>query len=124
MQADRKENGEPDYIFEGIKGSPREFAYRNKMEFSFGDACKGWLLTLGLHKKGSTYDVVDTWDCRLVASGYEPDRGKRGTYFREKNTSYYHKMQHTGYLRQSLLRRGNTTGEILVNLVTTTQEEM
>ena len=120
----KKENGEPDYIFEGIKGSPREFAYRNKMEFSFGDACKGGPLTLGLHKKGSTYDVVDTWDCRLV----HPDMNRivetTGTYFREKNTSYYHKMQHTGYLRHLLLRRGNTTGEILVNLVTTTQEEM
>lgn len=53
------------YCFEGIKGSPREFAYRNKMEFSFGDACKGGELTLGLHKKGSTYDVLDACDCRL-----------------------------------------------------------
>lgn len=32
-------------------------------------------------------------------------------------------MQHVGYLRHLLLRRGDTTGEILVNLVTTTQEE-
>lgn len=32
-------------------------------------------------------------------------------------------MQHIGYLRHLLLRRGDTTGEILVNLVTTTQEE-
>ena len=31
------ENGNPDYVFEGIKGSPFEFAYRNKMEFSFGE---------------------------------------------------------------------------------------
>ena len=32
-------------------------------------------------------------------------------------------MQHVGYLRHLLLRRGDITGEILVNLVTTTQEE-
>lgn len=32
-------------------------------------------------------------------------------------------MQHVGYLRHLLLRRGDQTGEILVNLVTTTQEE-
>ena len=44
-------------------------------------------------------------------------------YFRKWNVSYYKKMQHTGYLRHLLLRRGDTTGEILVNLVTTTQEE-
>ena len=58
--------GNPDYLFEGIKGSPMEFAYRNKMEFSFGDAEKGGPLTLGLHKKGSTYDVLDAVDCKLV----------------------------------------------------------
>lgn len=34
------EDGSPDYVFEGIKGSPMEFAYRNKMEFSFGDEFK------------------------------------------------------------------------------------
>ena len=44
-------------------------------------------------------------------------------YFRERNVSFYRKMQHIGYLRHLLLRRGDTTGEILVNLVTTTQEE-
>ena len=44
-------------------------------------------------------------------------------YFKERNVSYYKKMQHVGYLRHLLLRRGDTTGEILVNLVTTTQEE-
>lgn len=44
-------------------------------------------------------------------------------YFRERGVSYYHKMQHTGYLRHLLLRRGSRTGEILVNLVTTSQEE-
>lgn len=115
--------GEADYVFEGIKGSPREFAYRNKMEFSFGDAAKGGPLTLGLHKKGSTYDVLDTPDCRLVHRDMNEIVQAVGDYFRQRKASYYHKMQHTGYLRHLLLRRGNTTGEILVNLVTTTQEE-
>ena len=40
---------EPDYLFEGIQGSPMEFGYRNKIEFSFGDAEKDGPLTLGLH---------------------------------------------------------------------------
>ena len=47
-----------DYIFEGVKASPKEFGYRNKMEFSFGDEYKDGPLSLGLHKKGSTYDVL------------------------------------------------------------------
>lgn len=113
--------GNPGYLFEGIKGSPMEFAYRNKMEFSFGDAEKGGSLTLGLHKKGSTYDVLDAVDCKLVHEDLTKILNCVLEYCREQGFSYYHKMQHTGYLRHLLLRRGNTTGEILVNLVTTTQ---
>lgn len=55
-----------EYLFEGVKASPKEFAYRNKMEFSFGDEYKDGPLSLGLHKKGSTYDVLTASDCKLV----------------------------------------------------------
>lgn len=112
-----------DYEFEGVKASPKEFAYRNKMEFSFGDEYKDGPLSLGLHKKGSTYDVLTAADCKLV----HEDMNKILTcvleYFKQRNVSYYKKMKHEGYLRHLLLRRGDLTGEILVNLVTTTQEE-
>lgn len=117
------EEGKPDYFFEEIKGSPIEFAYRNKMEFSFGDAQKGGPLTLGLHKKGSTYDVLDAVDCKLVHGDLTKILTCVLDYCREMQFPYYHKMQHVGYLRHLLLRRGNKTGEILVNLVTTTQME-
>ena len=112
-----------DYVFEGVKASPKEFGYRNKMEFSFGDEYKDGPLSLGLHKKGSTYDVLTAADCKLVHEDMNKILVCVLEYFREKNVSYYRKMQHTGYLRHLLLRRGDTTGEILVNLVTTTQEE-
>lgn len=111
------------YTFEPIKASPREFAYRNKMEFSFGDDCKDGPLTLGLHKKGSTYDVLTADDCKLVHEDMTAILSCVLDYFRTRKVGYYKKMQHTGYLRHLLLRRGDTTGEILVNLVTTTQEE-
>ncbi len=118
-----REDGTPDYIFEGIKGSPKEFAYRNKMEFSFGDEYKGGPLALGLHKKGSTYDVVNALDCRLVHDDMTKILTCILDYCRLANLTYYHKMQHTGYLRHLLLRRGNTTGEMLVCLVTSGQQE-
>ena len=112
-----------EYIFEGVKASPEEFGYRNKMEFSFGDEYKDGPLSLGLHKKGSTYDVLTAADCRLVHEDMNRILVCVLEYFRERKVSYYRKMQHTGYLRHLLLRRGDATGEILVNLVTTTQEE-
>ena len=112
-----------EYTFEPIKGSPIEFAYRNKMEFSFGDEYKDGPLSLGLHKKGSTYDVLNAEDCKLVHEDMDKILSCVLHYFRERGVSYYHKMQHTGYLRHLLLRRGSRTSEILVNLVTTSQEE-
>ena len=112
-----------EYLFEGVKASPKEFAYRNKMEFSFGDEYKDGPLTLGLHKKGSTYDVLTASDCKLVHDDMTKILNCVLEYFKQRNVSYYKKMQHTGYLRHLLLRRGERTGEILVNLVTTTQEE-
>ena len=115
--------GKPDYVFEGITGSPKQWAYRNKMEFSFGDEYKDGPLSLGLHKKGSTYDVLNAEDCKLVHEDMDKILSCVLHYFRERGVSYYHKMQHTGYLRHLLLRRGSRTGEILVNLVTTSQEE-
>lgn len=112
-----------DYEFEGVKASPKEFAYRNKMEFSFGDEYKDGPLSLGLHKKGSTYDVLTAFDCKLVHEDMTKILVCVLDYFKERNVTYYKKMQHEGYLRHLLLRRGDVTGEILVNLVTTTQEK-
>ena len=115
-------SGAPDYVFEGIRRSPNEFAYRNKMEFSFGDAYKDGPLSLGLHKKGSTYDILTASDCKIVHSDMNVILSCVLEYFRARGTSYYHKITHEGYLRHLLLRRAETTGEILVNLVTTSQQ--
>ena len=110
------EAGEADYPFLGIKGSPKEFAYRNKMEFSFGDEYKDGPLSLGLHKKGSTYDVLTACDCKIVHEDFTKILTCVLAYFKERNASYYHKISHEGYLRHLLVRRAENTGEILVNL--------
>ncbi|MCR5215444.1 MAG: 23S rRNA (uracil-5-)-methyltransferase RumA, partial [Lachnospiraceae bacterium] len=46
------------YEFEPIQGSPISSGYRNKMEFSFGDLEKDGPMTLGMHRRGSFYDIV------------------------------------------------------------------
>lgn len=117
------EQGNAAFLWEGIHGSPLEFGYRNKMEFSFGDEYKDGPLSLGLHKKGSTYDVLNTGDCKLVHEDMTKILTCVWEYFRNRGVSYYKKMQHIGYLRHLLLRRGVTTGEILVHVITTSQEE-
>lgn len=112
------------YVFEGIIGSPEEFGYRNKMEYSFGDECKGGELALGLHKKGSFYDIVNADVCRIVNEDYNKIVALVLRYFKEKNIPYYHKMTREGYLRHLLIRRGVKTGEILVGIVTTDSMEV
>ena len=110
-----------DYIFEGIIGSPIEWEYRNKMEFSFGDEEKDGPLTLGLHKRGSFYDVITTNKCQIVNNDYNLILDCVLDYFRKLGITYYKKMSRVGYLRHLLIRRATNTGEILINLITTTQ---
>lgn len=109
---------EPDYEFEGIKKSPRQFGYRNKMEFSFGDEEKDGPLSLGLHKRGSFYDIVTVNDCRIVDEDYRLVLRTVLDYFTKEGTSFYHRMRQEGYLRHLLVRKAVKTGDILIALIT------
>lgn len=110
-----------DYEFQGIKPSPKQTNYRNKMEFSFGDECKDGDLALGMHKRGSFYDIVTVNECQIVHEDFRAVLTATLSYFQQKKTAYYHKLRHTGYLRHLLVRKAEKTGEILIDLVTTTQ---
>ena len=111
------------YEFLPIKASPRPKAYRNKMEFSFGDEYKDGPLALGMHKRGSFYDIVNVGECQIVDEDFRRVLKITLEYFKEKQIPFYHKLRHTGYLRHFLVRKAAKTGEILVDLVTTTQME-
>ena len=115
------EGKQNEYIFEGIKGSPAVYEYRNKMEFSFGDEVKDGPLSLGMHKRGSFYDVVSVENCQIVDEDYRTILKTTLDFFKEKNLSFYHRLRHEGYLRHLLVRKAVKTGEILIALVTTTQ---
>ena len=109
--------------FEGIIGSPCQEAYRNKMEFSFGDEVKGGELALGLHKRNSMYDIVTVDGCKIVDEDYHKILTAVLEYCKQKELPYYHKMTHEGYLRHLLVRKAVKTQQILVDVVTTTQIE-
>ena len=108
----------PEIDFEGIKPSPLKIGYRNKMEYTFGDEYKDGPLSLGLHKRGSMYDIVNVKECKLVNDDFNKILSCTLDYFRNNNIPFYRKMQRTGYLRHLLVRRAVVTGEILVALVT------
>ncbi len=107
----------------GFTGEEEQYEYRNKMEFSFGDEVKGGELTLGMHLRGMKNSVVNTPECLLVTEDFRKIHQYTIAYFREKNLPNYHVMKQEGYLRNFIIRRGVNTGELMVNLVTTTTLE-
>ncbi len=110
-----------EYEWLGIKGSPKQAEYRNKMEFSFGDAFKGGPLALGQHKRGSFYDILTVTDCQIVDEDFRAILKATVDFFGEKELTFFHRLTHVGYLRHLLVRKAVKTQEILVDVVTTTQ---
>ena len=117
------EKQETEWTFEGIKASPAIYEYRNKMEFSFGDEVKDGPLALGMHKRGSFYDIVTVRDCRIVDEDYRAILSYTRDYFDREKVPFFHRLRHTGYLRHLLVRKAARTGEILVALVTTSEQK-
>lgn len=114
-------NGACEYEFLGIKPSPKQYEYRNKMEFSFGDEYKDGPLALGMHKRGSFYDIVTVTDCQIVDTDFRAVLKATLKFFQEHGQKFYHRLSHEGYLRHLLVRKAAKTGEILIDLITTTQ---
>ena len=109
--------------FEGILPSPDLYGYRNKMEFSFGDSYKDGPLALGMHKRGSFYDIVNADCCAIVDEDYRKIVKSVREYWEQRKAPFFHRLRHTGYLRHLLVRKAVNTGEILIDLVTTSQQQ-
>ncbi|WP_029732134.1 23S rRNA (uracil(1939)-C(5))-methyltransferase RlmD [Dorea sp. AGR2135] len=111
-----------DYIWEGVLESPFKSEYRNKMEFSFGDEYKDGPLALGMHKRGSFHDIVNVCDCQIVDSDYRKILACTLECARKSGLPYYHRMRHDGYFRHLLVRKAVKTEEILIDIVTASEE--
>lgn len=107
----------------GIEGSPKRYAYRNKMEYTFGDEIKNGEMTLGMHKKGRFMSIVTVDECQLVDSDFNEILKATLDFCNEKGYSYYHKKTHLGLLRNLIIRKGEHTSELLINVVTSSQQE-
>ena len=108
-------------MYLGVKGSENTWEYRNKMEFTFGDLEKGGELTLGMHMKGKSFGVLTVDNCMIVDEDFRKVLTVTVEYFRKQNLPYYRVMKRDGYLRHLVVRKASNTGELMVNLVTTTQ---
>lgn len=109
------------YTWKPIKASPETYGYRNKMEYSFGDEYIDGPLALGMHKKGGRFDIITVDGCHIVDQDFSTVLSHVLAYCQKAGLSFYHKMKQEGYLRYLVVRKSKTTGDLLVNLVTTTQ---
>ena len=108
-------------VYDGILPSPVPFGYRNKMEFSFGTESFGGPLTLGLHKRGAIYDILQATDCAIAHPDMRLAAQTVFAYCAEMGFPHYHKSRNTGFLRHLLLRRSESEGALLIVLVTTSE---
>ncbi|NFM77551.1 23S rRNA (uracil(1939)-C(5))-methyltransferase RlmD [Clostridium botulinum] len=111
------------FDFLGVEKSPEEYEYRNKMEFTFGDMEKGGDLTLGMHVKNRNFSIVTVDKCEIVDRDFRNILTTVVNYFNEKRLPKYRVMSHEGFLRNLVIRKAKNTGEILINIVTTSQME-
>ncbi|MCR5488350.1 MAG: 23S rRNA (uracil(1939)-C(5))-methyltransferase RlmD [Lachnospiraceae bacterium] len=109
--------------FQPILASPVCEGYRNKMEFSFGNEYKDGPIALGMHRFGRFNDIIDTPDCRIVSGDMRMIRQYCIDWARRLGLRFYRRQDNGGYLRHLLLRRGVRTGELLVALVTTSEDK-
>ena len=105
-----------------IEPAPNRYHYRNQMEYTFGDMEKNGPTTLGMHKKKHFMSIITVDQCQLVHDDFNTVLRGVLDFVIEKGYSHYHKKNHRGLMRHLIVRRGVRTGELLVNVVTSSEE--
>ncbi len=110
------------------------YFYRNKMEFSFSP--RRWLTReemqrenefagqfgLGLHVPGRYDKVLNIDECWLQSTLSSAILNTVREFAQQQKLSVYSTKTHDGYLRHVVIRQSKATDELMVNLVTTTDE--
>lgn len=109
--------------FVEIEAAPHIYSYRNKMDYTFGDEVIEGPMTLGMHKRKHFMSIVTVDHCQIVPEDFNTILKNTLEFANEKGYSFYHKKRHEGLLRHLVVRAGENTGQLLVNIVTTTQSE-
>ena len=98
------------------------FFYRNKMEFSFGNAPEGGV-ELGLHVPERFDRIFDLQACYLQSDRSNLIVDRMRAFVKEQCLSVYHLKRHEGLLRFLTVREGKQTGEVMV-ILTTSDEDL
>jgi 23S rRNA (uracil1939-C5)-methyltransferase len=91
------------------------------MEYTFGNRVKDGEMTLGMHQRGRFMSVITVDECQLVCDDFNEILKMTLSFFTEQDMTFFHKKSHIGFLRNLIIRKGERTNELLINLVTTSQ---
>ena len=105
-----------------IEGCPSQYGYRNKMEYTFGDFVKDGEMTLGMHRKKSFMSIVTVDQCQLVDPDFNVILDGVLKFAIDNEYKAYNKKSHKGLMRNLIIRKGVRTGQLLVNIVTSSEE--
>lgn len=107
-----------------LNPSPLTENYRNKMEYTFGDAYKGGPLVLGNHQIGKFYEIVEYGGCQIARPDFEIIRQYTQNFFRDKGFTFFHKTTHEGDLKFFVIRYSFYQNAYMLNLVTATTDKL
>lgn len=77
---------------------------------------------IGFHAPGTYSKALDIDHCYLISEEMNTVREIVRAFCIEKELTVYSTITHTGFLRNLVVRQGGNTGELMVNLVTSTHK--
>ena len=102
-------------VMEPVVGMEQPWHYRNKAQFPVGTDKDGRIIT-GFYA-GRTHSIIANTDCALGVEENQPILQKVLAYMQNENISAYDETTGQGLVRHILIRKGFTSGEIMVCLV-------
>jgi 23S rRNA (uracil1939-C5)-methyltransferase len=108
--------GFEDARVEPIVPAVEPWRYRNKLEYSFGEA--DGQLVLGFHKPGRWNEIDDVSKDILASEKVDAVRETVKAWCREQGLSAYDRREGDGFLRNLVVREGRRSGQIQARIVT------
>lgn len=115
------EEGLLDRIMEPIIGMEEPWRYRNKAQYPVGYSKEGELIT-GFYA-GRTHSIIANTDCLLGVTENKEILESILSYMRENGVTAYDEKTGKGLIRHVLVRKGFTSGQIMVCLVVNARPE-
>ncbi len=107
---------------EPVVGMEYPFRYRNKAQYPVGQNRDGEPVT-GFYA-GRTHSIIENTECYLGAEENQVILQAVLTYMKENHVPAYDEESHKGLIRHVLIRKGFTSGELMVCLVINSRKQL